>query len=210
MYTNGSMYADLLNKSEISADEVIIGNLILPNLSPDSVPYIDDQNTVQDRVLADGQVLIGQSGGPPINATLTGTSDEILITNGPGSITLSTPQPIGPSSDPSFHNLTVSTINGKIGNDLVTGPASSANSNVASFDGTGGKVIKDSGISQNLLFLKDGSVTATGNFNMGTKEINSIAAIRPSSTNVLVGNSAAVSWGCWKYRAWRFYKCYWK
>ena len=46
-----------------------------------------------------------------------------------------------------------------------------------SFNGTSGDIIKDSGIAQSNLFLKDGSVTATGNFNMGTKEITNISAI---------------------------------
>jgi len=59
--------------------------------------------------------LIGQTSGPPLSATLTGTTDEIIITNGPGSITLSTPQPIATTSSPSFQSLTLSgNLNGPI------------------------------------------------------------------------------------------------
>ena len=121
---NPSGFADLLNTSTITTDQSIIYSLILPNLDANSVPYIDVNNVVQDRILNDGQILVGDTSGPPVAANITGTTNEIIVSNGPGSITISTPQPIGPTSDPTFSNLTVTTINGKIGNDLVTGPAS--------------------------------------------------------------------------------------
>jgi hypothetical protein len=70
-------------------------------------------------------MLVGVSGGPPVAASLTGTSDEVIVINGPGSITLSTPQPIATTSNPTFNDLTVNHINGKVANDLVTGPVSS-------------------------------------------------------------------------------------
>ena len=50
MNTNGSQYADLLKQSTSTSDQSIIYNLILPNLDPNSVPYIDIDNTVQDRI----------------------------------------------------------------------------------------------------------------------------------------------------------------
>ena len=121
---NPSGFADLLNTSTITTDQSIIYSLILPNLDANSVPYIDVNNVVQDRILNDGQILVGVTSGPPVAANITGTTNEIIVSNGPGSITISTPQPIGPTSDPTFSNLTVTTMNGKIGNDLVTGPAS--------------------------------------------------------------------------------------
>ena len=116
----GYSYADLLNSSTVNADSLVVGVLILPNLDPNSIPVIDINNTVQDRILTNGQLLVGVSSGPPVAASITGTANEITVTNGPGSITLSTPQPIGPTSDPTFNNLTVTTINGKIAIDLVT------------------------------------------------------------------------------------------
>jgi hypothetical protein len=57
----------------------------------------------------DGQLLIGNSTGNTLTeATLSGTSNEISITNGHGSITLSTPQPIGTASTPTFASTTLS------------------------------------------------------------------------------------------------------
>jgi len=105
---NQSGYADLKNTSTVEADEVVIGNLILPNLDPNSVPYIAGDNSLQDQILNNGQVLVGVTSGAPIAASLTGTMDEIIVTNGPGSITLATPQPIATTSSPTFANINLS------------------------------------------------------------------------------------------------------
>lgn len=53
-----------------------------------------------------GQLLIGD-GVDYTLATLTGTANQVNITNGAGSITLSLPQDIATSSDPSFNSVTV-------------------------------------------------------------------------------------------------------
>ena len=100
---NQSGYADLKNDSIIDADSIVIGNLILPGLDPNSVPYIDSNNTVSDIVLNNGQLVIGNTGLAPVASSLTGTTDEVIVANGPGSITLSLPQPIAPTSDPTFN-----------------------------------------------------------------------------------------------------------
>ena len=193
MNTNGSSYQDLLNSTTISSDQSIIYNLILPNLDPNSVPYIDVNNTVQDRVLNNGQLLMGVTGGPPVAASITGTANQVNVTNGAGSITLSTPQDIATTSDPTFNNLTVTTINSKIANDLVTGPVSAVINRLASYNDTSGKVIKDSLINTADVFLRTGTVAATGNFNMNNKELQDVAAIRPHDTNINIGNSTSLS-----------------
>ena len=126
MNYNGSSYADLSNTSTVSADEVIIGNLSLPNLDPNSIPYIDSSNNVLDRVLNDGQILIGQTNGPPLTSSLTGTTDEIIVTNGPGSITLSTPQPIATTSSPSFANVTTTNLYESTNGYTLIGPSTPA------------------------------------------------------------------------------------
>ena len=84
---NPSGFADLLNTSTIASDQSIIYQLILPNLDPNSVPYVDIDYTVQDRILNNGQLLIGVTGGPPVSTSLTGTINQVNITNGAGSIT---------------------------------------------------------------------------------------------------------------------------
>jgi len=58
----------------------------------------------------DGQLLIGNSTGNTLTkANLTGTSNQITVTNGSGSITLATPQNIGTSSSVQFGSFGVGT-----------------------------------------------------------------------------------------------------
>ena len=76
---NPSGFADLLNTSTIASDQSIIYQLILPNLDPNSVPYVDIDYTVQDRVLNNGQLLMGVTGGPPVAASLTGTTNQVML-----------------------------------------------------------------------------------------------------------------------------------
>src|SRR5690349_442018 len=55
-----------------------------------------------------GQLLIGNGAGYAL-ATLTGTANQLTVTNGAGSITLSTPQNTHTSATPTFGALTLST-----------------------------------------------------------------------------------------------------
>lgn len=56
-----------------------------------------------------GQLPIGSTSAAPVLATLTGTANQITVTNGAGSITLATPQSIATGSSPTFANLTLTT-----------------------------------------------------------------------------------------------------
>jgi hypothetical protein len=62
---------------------------------------------VEAGALTNGQLLIGSTGAAPVARTLTGTTDQIIITDGAGTITLSTPQSINVESSPTFNNLTL-------------------------------------------------------------------------------------------------------
>jgi len=53
-----------------------------------------------------GQLPIGSTGNDPVLAGLTGTANQITVTNGAGSITLSTPQDIHTGASPTFAGLT--------------------------------------------------------------------------------------------------------
>ncbi|MGD9641507.1 MAG: beta strand repeat-containing protein [Elusimicrobiales bacterium] len=60
-------------------------------------------------VLTNGQLLIGDGTQEPTLATLTQTANQVLVTNGAGSITLSLPQDIHTAADPTFDLLTLTT-----------------------------------------------------------------------------------------------------
>lgn len=59
--------------------------------------------------LTDGQLLIGSTGGDPVAASLTGTANQITVTNATGQITLSTPQDIATTSSPTFAGASIAT-----------------------------------------------------------------------------------------------------
>jgi len=52
-----------------------------------------------------GQIPIGSTGADPVLATITGTANQITVTNGAGSITLSTPQDIHTGATPTFNGM---------------------------------------------------------------------------------------------------------
>lgn len=71
----------------------------------------------------DGQLLIGNSTGNTLaKATLTGTSNQVVVTNGSGAITLSTPQSIGTASTPTFASVSLTATT----NQLVLGTTRTA------------------------------------------------------------------------------------
>lgn len=55
-----------------------------------------------------GQVPIAVTGGAPIWAAITGTANQVIVTSGAGSITLSLPQNIGTANNVVFNSLTLS------------------------------------------------------------------------------------------------------
>lgn len=57
---------------------------------------------------ANGQLLIGSGGTTFVLATLAGTANQVTVTNGAGTITLSLPQSIAAASSPTFTGLTLS------------------------------------------------------------------------------------------------------
>ena len=61
-----------------------------------------------------GQILIGNNAGSLTKNNITGTPDQINITNGNGTITLSTPQDIASTSSPTFNQVNATTIAGSI------------------------------------------------------------------------------------------------
>jgi hypothetical protein len=58
-----------------------------------------------------GELLIGNSTGNTLTkTTLTGTANQVIVTNGAGSITLSTPQSIATSSNVQFNSIGVNAV----------------------------------------------------------------------------------------------------
>lgn len=81
-----------------------IGGPVL-GANPNAILVTDGATNLADIQLADGEVLIGKTGDAPIATTLTGTPNQVDVTNGPNTITLSTPQDIDSTASPTFANL---------------------------------------------------------------------------------------------------------
>ena len=74
---------------------------------PHAIIITDGSSTLQDITLDNGELLIGSTGAAPVATTLTGTTDQVIVTNGAGTITLSLPQSINTTSSPTFDSLTL-------------------------------------------------------------------------------------------------------
>lgn len=65
-----------------------------------------DKGGTGQTTYTNGQLLIGNTTGNTLTkATLTGTANQVVVTNGGGSITLSTPQDIATTSNPQFATI---------------------------------------------------------------------------------------------------------
>jgi hypothetical protein len=95
-------YTDTRVKTKLNADGVISGSSQVDINSTTGTLNVNKGGTGQT-TYTNGQLLIGNTTGNTLTkATLTGTSNQIIITNGNGSITLSLPQNIHTSAIPTF------------------------------------------------------------------------------------------------------------
>lgn len=91
--------------------QTINGNKVfsgIPNFSAltgGSAMYLNTSKNLAVRALNDGQMLLGLTGGNPVAGTITGTTNQIVVTPGAGSLTLSLPQDIASGSTPAFTGL---------------------------------------------------------------------------------------------------------
>ena len=164
---------------------------------PNSVLVVDGSLTLQDITMPiDGQLLIGSAGNLPVAATLTQASaSQVVITNGPGSITLGLPQNISSADSPTFANLylspngsldlnaagtlnigqTATTIN--IGNGVTPG-------NINLYGNTFYQEVVNLEVTdKNILLNKNGGPTSAGDAGLSIEEGGSVTAYAQISTD---------------------------
>ena len=131
----------------------------------------------------DGQILIGNTtGNTLVKTTLTGTSNQVVVTNGAGAITLSLPQSIDTTSSPTFLGLSVT-------NDATIGGLSLGGNSVSQLTRVGSSA-GGGGVSGTYVGFQAGlSVTGSGTTVIGAAS----ASIMTGGTNTIVGASAAGS-----------------
>jgi hypothetical protein len=79
-----------------------VSQLTLSNTSASSMMSLDASKNLVTTQLTNGQLLIGSTSNNPVAAALTGTTNQVNVTNGAGSITLATPQNIHTGATPTF------------------------------------------------------------------------------------------------------------
>ena len=103
----------ILSGFDLTGADFAIGTTVLGS-DANSILGVDANNKLKDIVLTSGQLLIGSTGNFPVAAQLTGTSNQVSIANGAGSITLSLPQDIATISSPEFAGLTLTGFDGPV------------------------------------------------------------------------------------------------
>jgi hypothetical protein len=119
----------------------------------------------------DGQLLIGNTTGNTLaKATLTGTSNQITVTNGGGTITLSTPQNIHTAASPTFAGLSLGTGNlSTVGNISIDGTAARDVTMARATTGAGGGLTVNAGGAQSGgSNLTGGNLTLIAGLGTGT------------------------------------------
>ncbi len=100
---------DLTNGTGIHAQAVTTvanGGTGVSSIPNHGIAIGHNANNITATTLGSGEILIGTNNNDPVAGSLTGTANQIIVNNGNGSITLSTPQNIGTTSSPTFKNVT--------------------------------------------------------------------------------------------------------
>ena len=112
--SNGSGTITLSTPQDIAAASspgfnslTLSNDLTLSARTASSAIYLDASKKIASSALTNGQMLIGSTSANPVAATFTGTSHQVSVTNGAGTITLSTPQNINTSATPTFASETL-------------------------------------------------------------------------------------------------------
>lgn len=128
-YNGGTFNSQTLTSPTLATPTWASGAFTFSPLNANSLLYLNASKQLSATATpTNGQFLIGSTGTTPALATLTGTANQVTVTNGAGSITLGTPQSIGAGSSPTFVGLTLS---GLSPSTLVTTNGSNALTSIA-------------------------------------------------------------------------------
>lgn len=150
-YNGGTFNSQTLTSPTLETPTWASGAFTFTPLNANSLLYLNASKQLASTANpTNGQILIGSTGTIPALGTLTGTTNQVNVTNGAGSITLSTPQNIGTASSPTFAGLTVT---GVTANKIVTTNGSNALAPLSSAIGVsdGGTGVNSTPSNGNLL-----------------------------------------------------------
>ena len=135
---------------------------------------------VEAAALTNGQLLIGSTGTAPVAATISGTTNQVIVTNGAGSITLSLPQNINTGASPTFASINLTNVT----NQLVLGTTNTVTINSVAPAASRTYTIPDTGANSSFV-MTDGNQTINGTKTFsGTVNLSSLTASLPLQLDV--------------------------
>ncbi|MDP3187818.1 hypothetical protein, partial [Limnobacter sp.] len=99
-------FSGAVNALSFAGDGSALTNLNASNFTTGNVPVARGGTGLDGSAAPNGSLLIGNGTGYSLN-TLTGTANQVNVTNGAGTITLSLPQSIATTSTPTFAGQTL-------------------------------------------------------------------------------------------------------
>jgi hypothetical protein len=151
---------------------------------------------VEATALTNGQLLIGSTGAAPVGAALLGTTNQVTVTNGAGSITLATPQNIHTAATPTFASEFLTAVT----NQLTLGTTNTATISATAPAASRTYTIADPGANANFVMDTAGALTITNAGTVGqvlTKVAATTATWQATSfvaiTNQEVSSSTTIS-----------------
>ena len=116
--TDATTFSPLTSSNQMSGGLSVAKNIVASGVSgshlykpsPDGtgalfISTVSGLCELKPAALTNGQLLVGSSGVDPVAAAITGTSNQVIVTNAAGSITLSLPQSIATSSAVTFGSV---------------------------------------------------------------------------------------------------------
>jgi hypothetical protein len=187
-------YASLLGISDVSADIVSTNNFSatsvnVSGLTPSQVVVTDGSKNLASQSMANGSLIIGNAGSYSVSTITQG--DNIVISNGPGTIGVST------VTDPTFGTITATNINTTNINTTSINHASltpnrplfsDANDNITSNDMGNGQLIIGNDGSYDIANISAGNNIVVNNgpgtISVATTETPTFTSVETQSMNV--------------------------
>jgi hypothetical protein len=107
--------------------------------------------------MTNGQIYIGTTGGAVTASTIGGTTNQVIVTSGAGSITLSTPQNIHTAATPTFASITHTAVT----NQIILGTTNTVTISSTAPAASRTYTIADAGANANFVLDTGGALTIT-------------------------------------------------
>lgn len=187
MYGTAGAFSGTVNANLFSGSGASLTNLNAGNISSGTLP-VARGGTGLGTTPTNGQLLIGNGTGYTLG-TLTGTANQVVVTNSAGGVTLSLPQSIAVTSTPTFGGMTLTGgLTGTTG--TFSGAVTAATLSAARLN-----VGTSVGVGTSNLIVGNGAMSGVQSGNGGNTALgtNALASNSTGYYNIAVGEMALVA-----------------